>query len=310
MKNYFFKIKIFIRKFYVLIIKKIINKFIYSPIINNKRITFDNYQKNKELLAVNKLNEKYIVNSSDTVIGRSLYIKGTFEFDNFLDAIRILEKKITKKTLIDIGANIGSICIPAIKRGIFSNCIAIEPDPYNFNLLSKNIFINEIVDKIKTFNFALGQFDNKKIEFELSEYNFGDHRIKSYSSERNSFNENNRKIITVITKKLDTIMQNFNPSETLIWMDVQGYEAFVMDGGINTLTKKPPLVIEFEPYLIDRFNTFNLLKKNIMNIGYKNCYNLNSKYFFKDLTENNLDNLYTDLKKQRLYSAANLLFFE
>jgi hypothetical protein len=42
-------------------------------------------------------------------------------------------------------------------------------------------------------------------------------------------------------------------------MDVQDYEAFIMDGGINALAKKPPLVIKFEPYLIDRFNKFNLI---------------------------------------------------
>ncbi len=34
-------------------------------------------------------------------------------------------------SLIDIGANIGTICIPAVKCGLFDRAIAIEPEPLN-----------------------------------------------------------------------------------------------------------------------------------------------------------------------------------
>jgi FkbM family methyltransferase len=297
-QNIFFTLKYYLKKNYPILveIKKIIflfhinffNKFI----INNKKINFDNIEKNKELLAINNYSEKYIVNSSDIAIGRSLYINGHFEFDTFLHALKILENKIKKKTLIDIGANIGSICIPAIKRKIFENCIAIEPEPYNYNLLSKNIFINDVNDKIETLNIALGQFDDEQLKFELSVDNFGDHRIKSDSKEKNFYNEDKRKIITVNTKKLDTIMKRFNPKDTFIWIDTQGYESFVLDGGINTLSKKTPMVIEFWPYGLDKFTSYNLLKKNLIKADYKYCYNLNSKNYLKNLTESALVEIY------------------
>ena len=258
-------------------------------------------------MAINYFNEKYIVNTSDAVIGRLLYINGSFDFDTFLHTLEILKNKIKTETLVDIGANIGSICIPAVKRGIFKNCLAIEPEPYNFDLLTKNIFINNLSNKIQTFNFALGQFDNEKIKFELSKDNYGDHRIKSNSIEKNYYNEDKRKIIDVETKTLDKITQDLDPKETLLWIDVQGYEGFVLEGGINTLSKKPPLVIELEPYLIKRLNSYNMLKKNLINAEYKNCYNLNSKYFFQDY-KSNLDNLYNDLLNDM--GSTNLLFFD
>jgi FkbM family methyltransferase len=304
--NQLLNLKFFLKK----IIKYLLQmrKFIYSPIVNNKKIIFDNFEKDKELLAINNYNEKYIVNSSDIFIGRSLYINGNFEFDIFLEALKILQNKIKKKTLIDIGANIGSICIPAIKRGIFSNCLAIEPDPYNFNLLSKNIFINDLSDKILTYNYALSQFDDENLKFSLSNNNFGDHRIVTKIDRDKISDDIVKKIITIKSRKLDTLLGAFNPNETLIWMDVQGYEGFVLDGGINTITKKPPLVIEFEPFLIEKLNSYNLLKKNIINAKYKNCYNLNSKYFMEDISEKSLDNLYSELKR-RNYTATNLLFF-
>ena len=314
-QNIFFTLKYYLKKNYPILleIKKIIflfhinffNKFI----VNNKKINFDNIEKNKELLAINNYSEKYIVNSSDIAIGRSLYINGHFEFDTFLYALKILENKIKKKTLIDIGANIGSICIPAIKRKIFENCIAIEPEPYNYNLLSKNIFINDVNDKIETLNIALGQFDDEQLKFELSVDNFGDHRIKSNSKEKNFYNEDKRKIITVNTKKLDTIMKRFNPKDTFIWIDTQGYESFVLDGGINTLSKKTPMVIEFWPYGLDKFNSYNLLKKNLIKADYKYCYNLNSKNYLKNLTESALDEIYLYYKSKKT-DLANLLFFD
>ncbi len=208
-ENYFSKFKDYLRKFpFIVKIKKIIWPFLFLDgnnhinflnefIVNNKKKTFDNQKKGRELLAINYFNEKYIVNSSDAVIGRSLYINGSFEFDTFLHTLEILKNKIKTETLVDIGANIGSICIPAVKREIFKNCLAIEPEPYNFDLLTKNIFINNLSNKIQTFNFALGQFDNEKIKFELSENNYGDHRIKSNSTEKNYYNEDKRKIIDI-----------------------------------------------------------------------------------------------------------------
>lgn len=314
-EKFFFKFKSFIKTNYPILIKikklfflyhiNFLNKFI----VNNRKIIFDNIKKNKELLAINNLSEKYIVNSSDTIIGRSLYINGHYEFDTFLDVLKILENKIKKNTLIDIGANIGSICIPAIKRKIFEKCIAIEPEPYNYNLLSKNIFINDVNDKIETLNIALGQHENEQLKFELSKDNFGDHRIKSNSKEKNFYNEDKRTIITVSTKTLDTIMKNFNPKETLIWIDTQGYESFILDGGINTLSKKPPIVIEFWPYGLDKFNSYNLLKKNIIRAGYKSYYDLNYKDCLKDLTESTLDEIYLYYKSRKL-DFTNLLFFD
>jgi FkbM family methyltransferase len=213
-RKFFFKIKFFLKKF-PFFVK--INTFIFSNlnnlhinfinkfIVNNKKLTFDNTKKNTELLTVNNYSEKYIINSDDKTISRSLWINGDFEFDIFLHALKILENKIKKKKLIDIGANIGSICIPAIKRGIFEHGLAIEPEPYNYNLLLKNIFINDLNNKIETLNVALGQIDNEKLKFELSKDNFGDHRIKSNSKEIIICYDVRSKVITVNTKKLVTV---------------------------------------------------------------------------------------------------------
>ena len=42
-----------------------------------------------------------------------------------------------KDTFLDIGANIGVICIPAVKRGLVESANAVEPERKNFELLQK-----------------------------------------------------------------------------------------------------------------------------------------------------------------------------
>ena len=59
-------------------------------------------------------------------------------------------------SLVDIGANIGSVALPL--AGLFnkSNIIAIEPTIYAFKKLKKNISLNSNLKKrIKTFNFFI-----------------------------------------------------------------------------------------------------------------------------------------------------------
>ena len=58
--------------------------------------------------------------------------------------------------LIDIGANIGPICIPAVKRNYVKQAIAIEPGPDNARLLRANVALNSLHDRIIVHECAVG----------------------------------------------------------------------------------------------------------------------------------------------------------
>jgi len=70
----------------------------------------------------------------------------------------LLERKyrdyIKNSTLVDIGAFIGDSSI-IMAEYTNHNVIAIEPNPSNFNLLTKTIKINHLEDRIDTYNIAL-----------------------------------------------------------------------------------------------------------------------------------------------------------
>ena len=73
--------------------------------------------------------EPFVVDTKDGIIGRVLFETGEFDFGKFETAHRLICERRGKAPalLVDIGANIGTICIPAISRGLVQSAIAIEP---------------------------------------------------------------------------------------------------------------------------------------------------------------------------------------
>ncbi|MDJ0534558.1 MAG: FkbM family methyltransferase [Xenococcaceae cyanobacterium MO_207.B15] len=82
--------------------------------------------------------------------------------------------------------------------------IAFEPEPKNYTLLTSNIRLNKL-NNVSAYQLAL--MDSKgKIELEISESNYGDHRIKftnSLAPANETLAESDRKSISVSACTLD-----------------------------------------------------------------------------------------------------------
>ncbi|WP_159730559.1 FkbM family methyltransferase [Methylosinus sp. Ce-a6] len=238
-----------------------------------RRFLFDSLPKNS-LVVADSNSERFIVNSSDKVIGKKVFVDGSFDFEKTVLVMELLNNNKNDITLVDIGANIGTICIPLVKRNIVKRAIAIEPDRTNFDLLTANIFINGLGELIDTKNMALGEKEEEVLAFELSKTNYGDHRIK-VSSSFDIENENSRVVTEVKSTTLDKILSQYDTSNMLIWMDTQGYEGLILAGGSASIKKKIPMVVEFCPYLMTRANSYDKFKAAIISAGYYSCYDLN-----------------------------------
>jgi len=254
---------------------------------------FDSAPENILLLS-NVGNERLLVPSNDRAISRDVFITGSCEFHKFDRVLSLLDKQFRKTLLVDVGANIGIICIPAIKRNIFQCAIAIEPEPLNYSLLVANININGLANKIIPHNLALGSKVGDELVLELSEVNYGDHRIK-VSDSNGLFDEAERKSIRVKAEPFDVVVGDVDSSQTLIWMDTQGFEAFVLMGAKKALEKQTPLVIEFWPYAMNRNGSYPLLKQAIIQAGYKVFYDLGSDAFPRRISFEAFDNLFRTL---------------
>jgi FkbM family methyltransferase len=192
-------------------------------------------------------------------IGQSLFCKGQYELDlmqktmAFLRSIGKCPPK-GKGTIVDVGANNGVISIGMLYTGELEKAIAIEPEPQNFALLQHNVNQNGLKDKVLCLPYAIAS-QKGEILLELSDTNFGDHRVRTNSPVVDStelFHESERRVITIQADQLDNLLaglpESFVHDIAVIWVDVQGYEGYVFMGAKNLLSKGIPVVSEIWPY--------------------------------------------------------------
>jgi len=246
------------------------------------------------LLSTKCGSETFVVSSRDTGVGRMLVCHGLLDYKTLETVIAILGPNFSRDLLVDVGANIGSICVPAVSRGVFKRAIAVEPAPDNFSLLSTNISVNNVADRISTYNFALGSQNGEHVTFELAESNFGDHRIRT-RSDAGLYEEDKRKTLSVRSETLDSIAGKLDPENSLIWMDTQGYEGHILKGARTALSSRIPLVIEFWPYGMNRSESYLPLKAALLESNYEWFYDLSDPEHKLRLSEDSLDRIYSKL---------------
>ena len=196
-------------------------------------------------------------------ISVALYLYGEYELDLVTSVISFLRTSqgfpsSAQGTVLDIGANNGIISIGMLVSEQFDKAIAIEPDPRNFSYLQHNVEQNNLAANFICQNCA--ESDAKStLNLELSDSNYGDHRIKTGSLNPKSnelFNESKRRVIQVQSDKIDELLEHvdeaFKTDIRIIWIDVQGYEGYVFLGARALLSRDIPVVSEIWPYGIQR----------------------------------------------------------
>lgn len=274
----------FIKKRFFRTVESIIFKFLnlFSK-IKNKRFKqslnsaqYKN-QFNRKYLLSNNGEIRYLIKTGDD-IAKYLYINNSWNFHVLEKACKLLKKKKSINTLINIGAHIGSTCIPAVKSKLFNNVIAFEPFPINFNLLTTNIYLNSLDKNIKAYNIALS---NKKKKLFIKQYgvNTGDCRIL-FKKKKNTYE--------IDCHLLDEFTKNYNRKNSLIFMYAQGHEPEIFLGAKKTILKKIPIVTEFMPSL---FNAKWIGKMSLLIKNYKYFYDLKKNEPKKNFSIEELENL-------------------
>ena len=214
-------------------------------------IIFDIYSKKlKYIITENSYKEKFILITQDKVISKEIFVKGEFDIKKLKKTLEFLRPTHKIKKLYDIGANLGVTCIPAIKRKMILNAIAVEPVMQNYDVLKMNIILNKLEKKIMHYNCALSDRTDIDAKIEISKDNSGDNRV-ILDTNLDNLNQSSN-IQKIVTDKFDNLFKNINGNEDLIWIDTQGYEPKVLMGAENLIKSKAPIVIEFWPYELKR----------------------------------------------------------
>lgn len=183
--------------------------------------------------------EKYVISTADKVIGRALFLEGQFDFDKLQTALELISRHglPMPSHIIDVGANIGTILIPAIKRGLARSGTAIEPHPENLRLLRANLALNDLCHLVEVHAAAAGDGSAETLWLAESATNSGHHRIGADGTEVKSL-------------ALDSL--GVDGCSSLLWMDIEGYEGHALRGARSLLSAGIPVVAEFNPGFLER----------------------------------------------------------
>ena len=160
---------------------------------------------------------KFTASKGDAGIVGNIYF-GLYEFE---ESIFILHCLREYDLFLDVGANVGHYSLLA--SGI-NKCrsIAIEPVPETFIKLKKLVELNGLASKIEIMNIGVAD-------------KFGE---LFFSTDRSTMNRivksNYKSAVKVKVSTIDSVITSKCP--LIIKIDVEGYEKFVLDGGIATLS--------------------------------------------------------------------------
>ena len=162
-----------------------------------------------------------------------------------------LDRNLKKKSVfIDVGSNYGWHSI--MSSNLCETVYSFEPQRYIYNIQKENIKQNNITN-IKLFNYGIG---NTNEQLNMSPINYNESvNVGDLSIGLGGEIVEVKTLDSLTLKKVD-----------IIKIDVQGFEKFVIEGGINTINEhKPLLIIEFEDHQLRKFNygvidLFNVIK--------------------------------------------------
>ena len=230
----------------------------YRSEIKNNHLTLDDLQRvftsSEEYKINQRLNHaciytvygtKMYLDPTDTVVSKSLNSNLIWEKEESEFFKNIIKEGMN---VVDIGANIGYFTLLFSKWiGNKGKVYSFEPDPSNFEILSKNICANRSKN-VTAFQKALSNNDGKLSLF-LCEKNKGDHRIFDFYAFED---DDKRKKIDVESVTLDSVLSD--KKIEVIKMDVQGAEYLVLEGMKETINKNSNLYLltEFWPYAIEK----------------------------------------------------------
>ena len=166
----------------------------------------------------------------------------------------------------DIGANVGLYSIyAAIKKDV--QVFSFEPSFFNLEFLARNIYINQLTDRISIFPVAL----NDKVSisnFQLTSTEWGG----ALSTFEKGFDDSGNKIqskfiYNTIGFDLDHLVEVTKiPFPDYVKIDVDGLEHFIIGGAQNVIKKAKSVLIEINDNFEEQRSTS---EKFMTDLGFK-----------------------------------------
>lgn len=149
----------------------------------------------------------------------------------------ILDHYHEYNVFIDGGACVGEYCVMLSKRNI--RCMAFEPVKDTFDVLTKNLELNDLSSKIRSFPFGLGE-QNELAHFAYNPINTGASHIVSGSEASNR---------EVVIRTFDSVVPELNlesDDRILFKLDIEGMEPEAIRGAKDFIQQYPNITFVVE----------------------------------------------------------------
>jgi FkbM family methyltransferase len=135
--------------------------------------------------------------------------------------------------VVDIGSNIGNHMLYYCSQMSAKQVICFEPNTFNRDTLIKNVSLNLLEKIVTVYQYAAGAENGKGIQHSFSLENTGMNKVDKLETETDSSD-------TIEIRSLDS----FNLKQVnFIKIDVEGFEADVLLGAAETLSRCKPVVL-------------------------------------------------------------------
>lgn len=178
-----------------------------------------------------------------------------------INMLEDVQKRIGEnKSIVDIGANIGNHTIYFSKVCKAKNVYSFEPQKNIFNILKKNVQINNVSHIVKLFNMGLGKSYSHADVIVTDKNNYGSSRLNKSVEGK------------IEIDSLDNILIDEANNVDMIKIDVEGMELEVLKGATKILKKFNPLIyIE-----AGTSEEFNIVSNFLSKYRYKPIYRFNA----------------------------------
>jgi len=190
--------------------------------------------------------ELFFVSTEDLGVGRRVFVR-TWRKDmttlaKAIDRLDDLGAAFPEDPVfVDVGANIGTTTVTALRRHAFVAGVALEPAPENFRLLRLNLTANRLEEAVRALPVAAGDRPGE-VALDTSRTNHGGHRVAPDAPAPGA--------ITAERVTLDGLVDEGVVDVArvgLLWVDAPGSEDQALLGATRLLEAGVPIVTSIRP---------------------------------------------------------------
>jgi FkbM family methyltransferase len=195
-------------------------------------------------VAVELGDEIFFVATDDTGVGRRVFVRGrrrdmTMLANGLAELVARGIESPPDPVFVEVGANMGTTTVMALRRQGFATAVALEPSPQNVWLCRLNLVANGLDDRVTLLPFAASN-RAQDMDLVVGSGNRGGHRVLAAGSDHPGWAGSVRSVT------LDSLVADgtIEPARVgLLWCDAPGHDAYAVLGASRLVEARVPMVV-------------------------------------------------------------------